>query len=112
MSSSCARTGRRRRPMSYNAGSGRQKLSSMFIRSRLRRECSASTDCTKFLADSRDCLHDTVRSGAIVCGERIDRMEPALAVGEVEGVGVLAEGCEHLGAGSDNFSDHVLLCKP
>ena len=27
--------------------------------------------------------------------------------GEVEGVGVLAEGREHLGAGCDDFSDHV-----
>ena len=26
--------------------------------------------------------------------------------GEVEGVGVLAEGREHLGAGCDDFSDH------
>ena len=34
------------------------------------------------------------------------------AVGEVEGVGVLAEGREHLGAGGDDFSDHVLFCKP
>ena len=34
------------------------------------------------------------------------------AVGEVEGVGVLAEGCEHLGASGDDFSDHVLFCKP
>ena len=29
------------------------------------------------------------------------------AVGEVEGVGVLAEGRQHLGAGGDDFSDHV-----
>jgi len=34
------------------------------------------------------------------------------AVGEVERVGVLTEGCEHLGAGGDDFSDHVLFCKP
>ena len=29
------------------------------------------------------------------------------AFSEVEGVGVLAEGREHLGASGDNFSDHV-----
>src|SRR6202042_1291925 len=29
------------------------------------------------------------------------------AVGEVEGVGVLTEGREHLGTDSDDFSDHV-----
>ena len=29
------------------------------------------------------------------------------AVGEVEGVGVLAEGREHLGAGCNDFSDHL-----
>ena len=28
--------------------------------------------------------------------------------GKEEGVGVLAEGCEHLRAGCDNFRDHVL----
>ena len=31
------------------------------------------------------------------------------ALGEVEGVGVLAEGREHLGASCDDFSDHGLI---
>ena len=34
------------------------------------------------------------------------------AVGEVEGVGVLTVGREHLGAGSDDFSDHGVVGFP
>ena len=37
--------------------------------------------------------------------------EVVKSVGEIEGVGVLAEGCEHLGASGDDFSDHVFVCK-
>ena len=47
-----------------------------------------------------------------------DRLEGDLdakvveAVGEIEGVRVLAERCEHFRASGDDFSDHVFFCEP